>query len=175
MFFIRKKKDLMDGRPMVRPEMTPIDWLLELAAILGLMVILGFVFYQYPRLPETIPSHFNASGIADDYSPKGSFWTLPGVAVFIYFLLTLIAFVPHQFNFTIKITPANALKQYAFAIRLIRYLKAAIIWLFFYISYATVRVVAKADAGLGSWFLLIVLGGIFVPLIIYFIVASKHR
>lgn len=163
------------NRPRIRPEMTPIDWLLEFAALLGLMIFFGYVIYHFPKLPESIPSHFNGAGQPDEYSGKSTFWLLPAIALFIYALLSLIALVPHQFNFTVNITPANALKQYTFAIRLMRYLKAAIIYLFFYISYATIRVAAGTDSGLGIWFLPFVLGGIFIPLIIYFILASRNR
>jgi uncharacterized membrane protein len=162
-------------RPLIKPEMTPIDWLIEAFSIMGLMIFLGFVIYNFPKLPETIPSHFNGAGIPDEYSPKSTFWILPGIAVFIYILLSFIALVPHQYNFTVKITRANALKQYTFANRLVRYLKAALICLFFYISYTTIRVAANADSGLGLWFLPVVLSGIFIPLIIYFIAASRNR
>jgi len=175
MILYRRKRDLIAGRPIARPGLFPIDWLLEFTALLGLMIILGFVIYHYPRLPEIIPTHFDGSGIPDDYSSKTSFLMLPAIGLFIYILMSLIVFIPHQFNYSVKITPANALKQYTFAIRLIRYLKAAIIWLFFYISYATVRVVAKTDSGLGLWFLPVVLAGIFLPVIIYLIVAFKYR
>jgi len=172
--FNRKRTDKAN-RPMVRPEMMPIDWLFEAIALVGLMILLGFVIYYYPRLPETIPSHFNAAGTPDEYASKASFWMLPGVEIFIYVLLSLIVLVPHQFNFTVKITQENALRQYTFAIRLIRYLKAAITWIFFYITLATTRVVAHKDSGLGLWFLPAIFGGILLPLIIYFIVANRNR
>lgn len=162
-------------RPMVRPEIAPIDWILEAAALLGLMIFWGYVIYHFSGLPETIPSHFNVSGTPDDYASKSTFWVLPGVAMFIYILLSLIALIPYQFNYTVKITPANALIQYALAIRLIRYLKAAIIWIFFYIACATVRVVSTNEPGLTLWFIPIVVGGVFLPVIIYFIVAFRKR
>ncbi|MDP1623848.1 MAG: DUF1648 domain-containing protein [Bacteroidales bacterium] len=163
------------NRPVIKPEMAPLDWLLEGAALLGLMVLFGFVIYHFQRLPETIPSHFNSAGQPDDYSSKSSIWMLPGVAIFVYVLLGLFMLIPNQFNYPVKINPANARRQYTMAIRLVRYLKAAIIWLFFYISSISVRVAAKEDSGLGLWFLPIVLGGIFLPLIVYFIMAFKSR
>ncbi len=172
--FIRNRAEKA-GRPTVRPEMSPVDWLLEAFALIGILGFLGFVIYQYPRLPESIPSHFNGAGMPDDYSSKSSILALLGIGMFIYVLMSLIALVPHQFNFTVKITPQNALKQYTMAIRLIRYLKVVIIWLFFYISYATVRVVAKEDSGLGAWFMPITLAGILVPVIVYIILAGRKR
>jgi uncharacterized membrane protein len=171
----RRNRVNKSDRPVLKPEMAAADWLLEAAALLGLMILAGYVIYYFPRLPGTIPSHFNGAGQPDGFSAKASFWMLPGVAVFIYILLSLIVLVPHQFNYSIKITPANALKQYSMAIRLIRYLKAAVIWLFFYITYATVRVVEGKDSGMGLWFLPITLGGILIPLILYFIAAFRNR
>jgi uncharacterized membrane protein len=173
-FFKRTRVNKAD-RPLVKPEMMPIDWLLETAALLGILISLGFVIYQYPRLPEIIPSHFNGAGIPDDYASKSSIWLLTGIAVFIYALLSLIVLIPHQFNYTVKITPENALRQYSLAMRLVRYLKVAIVWLFFYIGYATVRVVAKLDPGLGKWFLPVVFAGILVPVVIYLILANTRK
>jgi uncharacterized membrane protein len=173
--FFNRNQDNKADRPLTRPEMDPIDWLIEATAILGLMFFLGYVIYQYPRLPNTIPSHFNGSGMPDDYSGKTSFWMLPGIAVFIYILMSLIVLIPHRFNYTVKITPANAMKQYKLAIRLIRFLKAAVILMFFYISYATIRVVSKEDSGLGLWFLPVVFGGTFLPIVVYFIAAYRNR
>jgi uncharacterized membrane protein len=172
--FNRKKASKAD-RPAIKPDMAPLDWLLEASALLGMMVMAGYVIYYFPQLPETIPSHFNGSGVPDDYSSKDSFWILPGIGVFIYILQSLIVQVPQQFNFPIKITPANALRQYTMAIRLIRYLKAAILWLFLYITHATVRVAAGLDSGLGPWFLPVVLGGILLPVMIYMILAFRSR
>jgi uncharacterized membrane protein len=162
-------------RPVIRPEMTPTDWLMEAFALAGIMVLLGYVIYYYPKLPATIPSHFNGTGAPDEYSGKDSFLFLPGVSIFVYILLSLIVLIPHQFNYTIKITPANALRQYALAIRLIRYLKAAVIWLFFYSSYAIVRVAEGKASGLGLWFLPVVLGGLLVPVVVYFFAAFRNR
>ena len=163
------------NRPTERPGMAAVDWLLEAAALLGILIFLGFVIYHYPRLPEVIPSHFNGAGLPDDYSSKSSIWFLTGIAVFIYVMLSLIVLIPHQFNYTVKITQENALRQYTLAIRLVRYLKVAIIWLFFYIGYATIRVVAKLDSGLGIWFLPVVLAGMLVPVIIYLILANTRK
>ena len=170
-----RRRDNKANRPATRPEMTPIDWLLETAALLGILIFLGFVFYNYPRLPEIIPSHFNGDGIPDDYSSKSSLWLLAGIAVFIYVMMSLIVLIPHQFNYTVKITPENAMRQYALAMRLVRYLKAAIIWLLFYTGYATIRIVANLESGLGTWFLPVVLAGILVPVVIYLILANTGK
>jgi uncharacterized membrane protein len=99
----RNKQD--PGRPLIRPELGPIDWLLEAVAILGLMIFLGYVIYQFQRLPETIPSHFDGSGKPDGWDDRSTFWALPVIALFIYIMLTFIALIPSRFNFTVKTPP----------------------------------------------------------------------
>jgi uncharacterized membrane protein len=172
--FSKRNQDKAD-RPVVKPEMTPPDWLLEAFALFGILLMAGFVIYKYPGLPDIIPSHFNGAGVPDDYSSKSTVWIFTGIGVFVYILLSFIAMIPNQFNYPIKITPANALKQYTMALRLIRYLKAVIIWLFAYISYSIVKVAEKEQSGLGLWFLPLFLGIMFIPLIYYIIKSFKHR
>jgi len=174
-FGLFRRKGVEPDRPLLRPEMGPIDWLLEAIALLGLMFFFGYIIYHFPNLPETIPTHFNGSGQADEYGGKSSFLILPGVSLFIYIMLTLINLIPNRFNFTVKITPANALKQYTMAMRMVRTLKATLICFFLYISYGTVQVAKGAATGLGLWFLFFFTGIIVVPLVIYFILAKKAR
>ena len=170
-FFRRNRKE--PDRPVERPVLGPVDWLLEAIALSGLMFILGYTMYNFPHLPETIPTHFTGSGHANEYGGKDSFLILPGVALFIYVLMTLINLVPHKFNFTVKITPANALRQYAMATRMVRTLKVILIWVFWYISYSTIQVAKGTIPGLGLWFVPVLLGLTFVPIVIYFIMAAK--
>jgi len=159
-------------RPVIRPEMGPIDWLIEVIALWGLMFFSGYVIYNFSHLPETLPTHFNGSGQADEYGDKFSFLILPGVALLIYILLTLISLFPYRFNFTVKITPVNALRQYTMATRMVRILKVNLIWGFFYLSYATIQVAKGIASGLGLLFIPVFLGIILIPLVIYFIMAK---
>lgn len=63
-------------------------------AILAFLVI-GFVgqtVYYYPNLPEMMASHFNASGTADSWMPKNSFFIFEGVILLI--ILVHFFFLP---------------------------------------------------------------------------------
>ncbi|MCK9423659.1 MAG: DUF1648 domain-containing protein [Bacteroidales bacterium] len=172
MILFRKNRPEAD-RPVIRPEMAPADWLLETLALIGILSFVGVVVYYFPRLPEIIPSHFNGIGNPDGYESKMSIWALTGVALFIYTLLTIINLFPFKFNFPVKITPGNALRHYTMAMRLIRYLKVILIWIFFYNGLVIIRISQKSASGLGFWSLPIFLGLVFVPVIIYFIFARK--
>jgi len=169
----RRTREL--NRPVIRPEITPVDWLLEALALVGLGVLLGYVAYHYPRLPGSIPTHFNAAGVADEYGTRASILFLPVIALFVYVLLTLINLVPHTFNYPGKITPANAMRQYTLATRLVRYLKTLLVLLFFYISYSTTQVVFNEASGLGLWFLPVFLGFLFMPIIAYMVIALSKK
>jgi uncharacterized membrane protein len=169
------KRAIEPDRPRVKPELTPADWMLEAVALITMVSLIGFIAYNYPKLPDIIPTHFNAAGNADDHGGKGSILFLPGIAVFIYILMTLINLVPHTFNFPGKITPQNALRQYTLATRLVRYLKTVLLLLFFYISYTTTRVVFNEAAGLGLWFMPVFLGLVMIPIIVYMIVALHNK
>lgn len=160
-------------RPLTRPEYEPVDWLFEVLALMTLFSFLGYMIYIYQRLPDIIPTHFNAAGVADDYGRKNDIWMLPGVAVLLYFMLTLVNFIPHKFNYPTKITPQNAMRQYTLATRFIRILKVILVVMFFYIGVATVSVSQGRSAGLGVWFIPVFLGFVFIPMIIYFVRSVK--
>lgn len=89
--FNRSRNRDKANRPMMRPGLAPVDWLLEGIAMAGLLIFIGFVVYTYPKLPAMIPSHFDGAGKVDDYSARGSFWALPAIAFFIYCMMSLVA------------------------------------------------------------------------------------
>lgn len=164
-----------ENRPVIRPEITPADWVLEGLALTGLLLMIAFAANRYPHLPASIPSHFNAAGQADDYSSRGTLWFLPTLSLFLYGLLTFIARIPHTFNYPLKITPQNAAHQYTMAVRLIRTLKVVIMWLFATITIFTVRTAMGTSSGLGLWFMPVFLAMVFGPLITYLVFAFRKR
>jgi len=168
--FRRKETD----RPIVRPGMTPLDWILEMLALISLLGFFGFAIYHYPRLPDVIPTHFNAAGVPDGYDSKNTLWSLPAIGLFVYVLLSLVNLIPHKFNYVKKITPQNALRQYTLATRFIRILKIILVILFFFISKGTVDVATGLSGGLGLWFMPVFMSMIFIPLIIFLITSSKR-
>lgn len=141
-------------------EPSPADRILEGLALAGLVVLLAVPAVYYSDLPDTIPTHFNAAGEADDYGPKITIWLLPLIGLGLYVALTLINRQPQIFNYPVKITPENAGRQYQLATRLIRLLKAGITWMFVYLCWLIVNAALTARATLGPVFLWIVLGGV---------------
>jgi uncharacterized membrane protein len=163
-----------ENQPPLKVEWTPVDWILEFIAIMGFLTFLGTAIYYFPRLPDTIPTHFNGSGQPDGYGSKSSFWIMPGIAVFVYILLTVVNRFPHKFNYLVTITPQNAMKQYILGTRMIRIIKIIIVWMFFFINFAIIQSADPQSKGLGVWFIPVFLGFTFIPLIIYFILSYKQ-
>jgi uncharacterized membrane protein len=154
-------------KPKVNITATKADTKVEIIALLLLILlwISTVVFYFY--LPQTIPMHFNAKGVVDDYSSKVSIFILSTIATIIYIGLTLLNKCPHIFNYPFVITNENAALQYTYATKLMRWLKLVIVILFLYISTATCLIAMGKLNGLGWWFLPLTLILVFSPLVWY--------
>jgi uncharacterized membrane protein len=164
-----------EDRPAYTGERTPFDWLLEGITVIGVAFIVGFTIYYYGKLPQTIPTHFNGSGKVDDFGSKSMLWFLPGLVLFTYTLLTLVSRIPEKFNYLVKITPENAQAQYRMALHLIGSLKGIIAWLFFFIQYAIIRASLDTAAGLGAYFVPVVLVGTSLPIFLFIIFSLKKK
>ena len=53
---------------------TVVDRILEIAAAMMAVGILILTAVLYTQAPDTVPSHFNAMGEADDWSDKSIYW-----------------------------------------------------------------------------------------------------
>lgn len=114
-------------RPKIKLTLAPIDEWLESLCFIGCVWLWIYCIKAYRILPETIPTHFNLKGVADDYGSKATMFILPSVATAIYILITVLNQYPHIFNYMVKITADNAEKQYSFATRMLRVVKLIVI------------------------------------------------
>lgn len=156
----------MNKRPRIKPELNSIDKMLELA---GLLMLMGFSIYllaNYSVLPETIPTHFNAAGEADGFGNKSSIFMLLAIATVFYIVLSVLNRYPHIYNYPIRITSENALRQYSHATRLIRWQKLGLILVFAAIGFQTIQISSGKADSLNYWFLPLSLAFLFVPLLV---------
>ena len=51
-----------------------IGWAMHVLSVAILLGVLAWGAYLYPALPDEIPIHWNAAGIADDFRPKSVGW-----------------------------------------------------------------------------------------------------
>ena len=69
-------------------------------AAVGLVVLAWVVSAAlYPRLPATIPIHWNIHGKVDGYGPRGTIFVMPGMMVFLLGLFWVLPFLsPRSFE-----------------------------------------------------------------------------
>jgi uncharacterized membrane protein len=156
----------MDTRPKMKLNLSPLDNKLELTGKIFLVFMWALTLYIFLKLPTTIPTLFNAWGQADDYGNKLTLLILPILSTIIYFGLTQLNKYPHIFNYMTEITEDNALKQYAIATRMFRFLKLAILVIFSFIILFTYLTTIGVTNGLGFWFIPLTSAILLIPTII---------
>jgi uncharacterized membrane protein len=155
----------MEKRPKIKLELTNADKVFELLGWFALLVIWVLTIVNFNKLPDIIPIHYNGAGEADGFGGKANFLTLPIIATILFVGLTLLNRVPHIFNYPTNITKENAIRQYTIATRLIRYLKLILVVIIGFIAFRTIQNANGQMDGLGTWFLPLTLGIVFIPLI----------
>jgi uncharacterized membrane protein len=161
----------MNNRPKIALELTTLDKIFEISGWISVFAIWAFAINNYITLPDIIPIHYDGAGHASGFGGKGHILTLPLIATALFVVLTILNKFPQIFNYPVTITPDNAIRQYTYATRLIRYLKFIIVVIFGLIIFYTSRTVNGQTIGSGVWFLPLILALIFIPLI-YFVLKS---
>lgn len=160
-----------EQRPKIKLIPSTADKLVDLLGWIVLLAIWGWTFSHFSTLPETIPTHYNAAGEADDFGGKTSIIRLPIIATLLFIGVTVLNRYPHIFNYPTTITQDNALRLYTLATRMLRYLKLVLVTVFGGITFKTIQTASGESSGLGAWFLPLTAGLIFIPLI-YFVIKS---
>lgn len=137
LFHFNKKDKQQRPPPVVEPSIA--DRFLEAASWIIMTALWIFMIAEMKKLPEIIPSHFTVNGEIDDYSDKATLWLLPSIGTVLFLGLTWLNRFPQIFNYPVKITAENAVKQYKMATRLIRILKLTLLIVFFMISFMIIK------------------------------------
>ncbi len=155
--------------PKIKIKLDTYDKVLEILGAASLMLIILLPFNYYGQLPEIIPSHFNAVGMADSYSPKSVIFILPSIAFVLYMSLHTLNRYPHVFNYPKPITPENAAQQYRAATKLIRMINTILVLAFTFITYSTILAALNMSSGIPPLFQYIFLGSLIGSFILYFL------
>ncbi len=141
-------------RPIISDlKRSPMDWALEVLAILGIVFTGVAVVYYWPSLPDSIPRHFNARGEPNAWGSKGWSLVVPVLSVLIYVLLTVVAKYMHRANYLSSMTEENARRQYELIRQFLVTLKTTIVLVFAYLVRANIEVALGRQEGLGTLFL----------------------
>ena len=162
------------SRPKIAVPYESMDILVELLNITLLLLIWGYTIFNFLELPETIPTHFNAQGVPDDFGSKGAIFILPVIATAMYILIFVLNRFPHVHNYMATITEENALANYRLSTRALRLVNLYCLMLFAILLYDIITMAKGGSAKFLGWPLII--GSMIIPLgiVIYIVVEQKR-
>ena len=142
-------------------------YLQRITLLIGIFtIILPIVFWN--RIPEVIPSHYNAAGIPDQYSDKG-------ILIFLLFMVALmmgimsIAVYYVKQEMTSKYSKEANASQMSAAYIMLVVMNFSIQCIFAYITYCS-----AASNELGSFFLIFALILVFAPIVAFMIYGYQN-
>ncbi len=162
-------------RPKVRPPKSIFDYVFEVIAIGGMLYGLYLTIASYSNLPDTIPIHFNSSGVADGFGKRGMIWLLPSLTLFMVPGLLILRRWPWLSNVPLEITEKNALYQYGLIVKLLGFLAAVVSLTFTTIVHDTIEIAHGGSSFLGIWFIPALGVPIFGSMVWYFVAAFRGR
>lgn len=161
-------------RPQLEIEKQPFDKALELAGLIGVLVMIALPIYYWADIPAMVPIHFNAAGQPDDYGSKWTTISLPLIGALLYFGVNWITRFPHKFNYLQKITKDNAQEQYRMATRLVRLIGTLVALSFAYMTYTVIHTSLGTMEGPGNYFVLFFTVSILIVPLIYIIMTRRR-
>jgi uncharacterized membrane protein len=165
----------MGERPKIKIVLTSFDKILEILSWTAIVAIWYHTIIHFTKLPDIIPNHYNFAGQVDSYGSKYNILALPILATLLFIGMTILNKFPHLFNYPTPITSDNAFKLYTSATRLLRILKFMLVMIFGFIAFQSINIANGKTNSLGAWFLPLILGMIFIPILYFLIMASKTK
>ena len=163
-----------ENRPIVKIKTTRTDKIIEIIACTALIALWIFIYIIYQKLHEIIPTHFDGSGKADGYGEKESVFLSAGICTVIFIGMSFLQKKVRHFNFLTEITPENAMRQYTFAIKMVRMLKLSIVIVFGLIEFHTYKASLGMDPASGKFIILATLALVYIPIFYFLIQSSKN-
>lgn len=99
----------------VKTTSTALHKVLNIIGLSFWLVAVVLLLFNWSKLPETVPIHFNFKGEADGWGSKYSLIILPTLTITFYSFLSVFEKKPQYFNFAVKLTEQNIQKQFQMA------------------------------------------------------------
>jgi uncharacterized membrane protein len=138
----------------------------ELIAVFGLLSAIFAVVFNYRDLPQRIPTHFDATGIANGWGDKSALWALVGIACVLYLGFTLVRFIPAKF-INVPVRAEQRAAAIPVALEMLAWLKAETACIFAYIIVSIVSIAQARSLGLSPWFMPLTMIVLFATIAFY--------
>jgi uncharacterized membrane protein len=143
--------------------------IVSLAALALLVFITIRAFFGPARLPDRIPTHFNAAGQVDGWGSPRMLLIFPGFALAIYLLMSLVSRFPAAFNFPVRVTPFNRKRLEGLALNMIAWLKAEVVVFFTWIAWSAICAARSPDQHLSPALMPMLLVAVFVTCAVHMV------
>lgn len=120
--------------------------LIALAALYGLT---WSALYGPNRLPDRVPTHFDAAGNPNGWGSPSGLILMPAIATALYLLMSVVARFPESFHYPVRITPQNLARLQAVTLNMVLWLKVELACLFAVLQWAFIQ---SARTGNGHLF-----------------------
>lgn len=104
---------------------------LRYIAVAGVGALCVYVGLTYDSLPDTVPTHFDFAGEADDWGPKWTVLVLLGVSILTVGLVAWLSARPRWFNYPGDLTETNAQFMYREGERMLVWISVALVAVFY--------------------------------------------
>lgn len=125
---------------------------LEFVGVAALGVLCWITYnalYSLDRLPDRVPTHFDAAGNPNAWGSPFGMVVLPVIAGVLYLLMSVVSFFPDSFNYPVRVTPQTIARFQAVTLSMIAWIKVELVCLFGVLQWAFVQ---SARSGRGSLF-----------------------
>jgi len=124
---------------------------------------------NYTTLPNEIPMHFNLKGEADDYGGKNILIALPIISFITSVILIYMTKFPHNYNYPVKITKENALKEYTYSKQMMLHLAVVVSAIFLFVTHMIISKAQGTPNLFGEWNTVLIVIVAIIPIILYMI------
>lgn len=143
-----------------------------LTVITGLLLLAStiFVIVSWSNVPDSIPTHFNFAGEADDYGGKGSLIFMMVIAWIVFIGITILMKFPNTWNMPVKVTSENKNRLYGITRGMLEIIKMLSTLLF-----VVMFVSAAIAASMPQWIIIAILAAIIITCVIGTWLMFKNR
>lgn len=166
---------LSEKRPKIKIIKTKSEWIWDIIGYSFYLGALIFLIYNWTRLPDQVPAHYNALGEVDRWGSKMELIILPIIGLFIAILMQIFERFPESHNYPERLSKENAKEFYLISRKVINQLKNMCLIIFALILIEMVSIALGIGNGFGKWFLPIAILSVLIPIILGIIKQKNIR
>ncbi|HEX3893394.1 MAG TPA: DUF1648 domain-containing protein [Terracidiphilus sp.] len=124
---------------------------LDIIALLALSVLAWITWgalYGPHRLPDRVPTHFDAAGRANAWGSPAGMILLPIVALGLYLLMSIVGRFPAAFHYPVRATAQNVARLQSITLDMVAWLKAELVCLFGLLQWAFIQAARTGEGHL---------------------------